>query len=180
MSAPDGGEEGHGEHRYVGVPEPRAPLADLVLVQPDLALGHLERFLDHPPLSGGGGQIGEGGAGQGMAQELGDLRDDFAGPPADLPRWSGGSAGGDPARPRWSGPDVGPVVLARVLGAVGARTSLEPPFGCEGPPRAGLADAAVGERQHLVLRDRQHVADLVASGQALRVRKRPWSSSARR
>jgi hypothetical protein len=58
--APDGDQEGHGEHAHGGVPVPRAPFAYLVLVQPYLSLGDLERLLHHPALSGGDDHLGQG------------------------------------------------------------------------------------------------------------------------
>src|SRR5215469_10366559 len=41
-------EEGQGEHGQGGEPVPRRPAADLVMVEADLALGCLERFLNCP------------------------------------------------------------------------------------------------------------------------------------
>lgn len=77
-SAPHVGEEGQGEHAHGGLPVPGAPFAHFVLVEADLVLRRLESLLDHPPLAGGGHQLGQGGAGGGVAQEVGDLADEFA------------------------------------------------------------------------------------------------------
>jgi hypothetical protein len=53
----DGGQEGQGEHGECDVPVPRGPVADLVVVESDLALGGLEALLDDPADTGDADQL---------------------------------------------------------------------------------------------------------------------------
>lgn len=66
-----GGEVGQCEHRQgdVGVPGPI--VADLVVVEPGLVLGLLERFLYMPAGSGGPGQVDRPGRGGSVSDVVG-------------------------------------------------------------------------------------------------------------
>jgi hypothetical protein len=77
-SPPDGrrshdGQEGQGQHGEGDVSVPGGPGADLILVEPDLALGRLEAGLDGPPGSGNAHQGAEGRAVGGEGQVVGQL-----------------------------------------------------------------------------------------------------------
>jgi hypothetical protein len=115
-----GGEPGQGEHGQgdVGVPGP--PGADLVLVEPRLALRLLDAFLDMPAAARGPGQVGGTGPAGPVAGVIGDLL-----------RVGQGAAGQQPvpAAALLPGPhrDPRPVVFARAVGTGSGRDLLPGP-----------------------------------------------------
>ncbi|GGV71430.1 hypothetical protein GCM10010277_83310 [Streptomyces longisporoflavus] len=56
----EGGQEGQSKHGEGDVPVPGGPVADLVMVETDLALGCLEALLDAPADTGDADQFGQG------------------------------------------------------------------------------------------------------------------------
>jgi hypothetical protein len=67
------GEPGMGEHGEGDVSVPGVPEADLIVVEADLVLAGLEALLDGPADTDDGDQVVDGGAGLGVADEVGEL-----------------------------------------------------------------------------------------------------------
>ena len=105
------------------MPVPGVVAADLVVVQAGLVLGGLEAFLDRPPGPGHGDQLGQGGAGRGVAGEERQLP---AGDRAADQQLTGGAGGGDQR----------PVIEPGSLGAVAAGQLLPPGGAAPGAARS--------------------------------------------
>lgn len=115
-------EKGMREHGQGDVPHPSDVAADFVLVQAALVLRSLEAFLDRPPMSGNAHELVDTGSHRRVCEVVGDLIGSADAAPGQRPAVTGGPLTVEVLDHREL--DGCPVIDARALGAVAARTLL--------------------------------------------------------
>src|SRR3954449_863291 len=126
-------QQGEGQHHQRDVAVPAVPAAGLVVVEPELGLGGLERVLDRPAPTLDADQHLERGAGRAPGGEVGQAGIAEAAPDEQATRPGAGLGAADLLGLEIRPLQVGPVVEPRPLGAVTAerRTQAD-----AGEPRA--------------------------------------------